>query len=281
MAKLGQLEIWILVLCTLEGALAAFNYSSDGEDWARVTQNGLHLFAFRLTQCRNGQKQSPINIVLANVKKAGSTSSFVLSYVDSMEVVVLNTGHAVEVEPAEGTTNQLETPDGEVWSLIQFHWHAYSEHAIDGLFGALEGHFVHTNVRNKSRIAVVGVIYKLDPLNKANKILNTILPSAPHTVSNLTVKVTVNPRSFLTKSAASSALDFYTYEGSLTTPSCNQTVQWYVLQKFQTVSVDQVELFQSAISAVSDGERENNRPPEPLHGRVVTSYSVKKQQKKF
>eukprot|EP00850_Spirogloea_muscicola_P015074 SM000113S24030 [mRNA] locus=s113:66536:68986:+ [translate_table: standard] len=250
MAKLGQLALWTLVLCTLKSAMAAFNYTSDGEDWV-------------LTQCRNGQKQSPINIVLANVKKAGSTSSFVLSYADSMEVVVLNTGHAVEVVPAEGTTNQLETPDGEVWGLIQIHWHAYSEHAIDGLFGALEGHFVHTNVRNKSRIAVVGVIYKLDPLNKANKILNTILPSAPHTVSNLTVKVTVNPKSFLTTSAASSALDFYTYEGSLTTPSCNQTVQWYVLQKFQTVSVDQ-----------------NNRPPEPLHGRVVTSYSVKKQHKK-
>eukprot|EP00850_Spirogloea_muscicola_P009098 SM000050S17023 [mRNA] locus=s50:465656:467414:- [translate_table: standard] len=241
MAKLGQLALWTLVLCTLKGAMAAFDYSSDGEDWV-------------LAQCRNGEMQSPINIVKANVKKAGSTSSFVLSYVDSMEVIVLNTGHAVEVEPSEDTTNQLKTPDGEAT--------------------------LSTPMSKTNRwIAVVGVIYKLDPHNTANKILNTILPSAPHTVSNLTVRVTVNPKSFLTTSAASSALDFYTYEGSLTTPGCNQTVQWYVLQKFQTVLVDQVELFQSAISAVSNGERENNRPPKPLHGRVVTSYSVKKQHK--
>ena len=62
------------------------------------------------------------------------------------------------------------------------------------------------------------------------------------------------------KSLLPSALDYYQYEGTLTTPPCSEGVKYYVLKTPLTVSKDQLKQFPF------EG---NVRPVQKLNGRVV------------
>jgi len=64
---------------------------------------------------------------------------------------------------------------------------------------------------------------------------------------------------------------FYSYDGSLTTPGCTQDVRWFVLAEGGTVSSAAVTRFHQTISLFPDynGYPNNNRPVQPLNGRVI------------
>lgn len=55
---------------------------------------------------------------------------------------------------------------------------------------------------------------------------------------------------------------YYAYHGSLTTPPCFETVNWFVLKEKGQISPDQ-------FAAFNDIMGNNARPPQPLNGRVV------------
>lgn len=57
---------------------------------------------------------------------------------------------------------------------------------------------------------------------------------------------------------------YYHYTGSLTTPPCTQSVNWFVLEETQTVSQAQYDSFK-----VLYADPANNRPVEGLNGRTV------------
>ena len=75
----------------------------------------------------------------------------------------MNNGHTVQVSYAPGSTL---TVAGEVYELLQFHFHAPSEHVIAGSRAPMEAHFVHRNAAGA--LAVVGVMMQAgrhnDPL---------------------------------------------------------------------------------------------------------------------
>jgi carbonic anhydrase len=56
---------------------------------------------------------------------------------------------------------------------------------------------------------------------------------------------------------------FYHYEGSLTTPSCGEGVQWFVASEHQSASAEQAEHWQDLFGGTT------NRPIQPLNGRTV------------
>jgi hypothetical protein len=72
---------------------------------------------------------------------------------------VVDNGHAVEVE-AKGPDAIIR---GRHFKLLQFHFHAESEHTLDGKHFPLEGHFVFRAA--DGRLAVVGVMYREGPAN--------------------------------------------------------------------------------------------------------------------
>ena len=95
---------------------------------------------------------------------------------ESSELVVENTGHVVEVPIPTGVKDTLQI-GGDRYELVQYHFHAPSEHAVNGRRADVEAHFVHMNADGAT--AVVGVFYRRGP--DPNPVLDRILLVAPDT----------------------------------------------------------------------------------------------------
>ena len=77
------------------------------------------------------------------------------------ELTVENTGHVVEVPIPTGVHDSLRL-DGDRYELEQYHFHAPSEHAINGRLADVEAHFVHHNAQGAT--AVVGILFREAPI---------------------------------------------------------------------------------------------------------------------
>ena len=108
--------------------------------------------------CGTGSNQSPVNIDTTRVA-ALHGPPLLLRY-SASELAVENTGHTVEVTIPPGVGNVLQIgPDR--YTLAQYHFHALSEHTVNGSHADVEAHFVHTNPAGD--VAVVGALYNVGP----------------------------------------------------------------------------------------------------------------------
>lgn len=201
--------------------------------------------------CADGTAQSPINIRHA---KPTPLRNLDFDYVAG-EAEVFNNGHTVEAEPAHGAKpSELEL--GRVtYTFSQFHFHAPSEHTVNGKHYPLEIHFV--NKAANGQIAVVGVFVKLGaPANKDwQEFINVIGRSTADPAQ--TVIHRIDWGRLLPKNQQTAR-----YDGSLTTPGCAEGVKWSVMTHPITLSARQIDVFKAAYSG-------NARPAQPLNGRAV------------
>lgn len=214
----------------------------------------------------SGKTQSPVDIF--GTKRNRNLRPIRFHYRPS-ELVVKNNGHTTEVEYEEGSPDYIRV-DGEQCDLLQFHFHTRSEHGIGGNSFPMEAHLVHQC--ESGRLAVIGVMmhYLSETPNKA---LNKALMYAPfdevsgeYIIDTVLVDdVRVNARDLLPRKR-----DYYTYEGSLTTPPCSEIVDWYVMRKSVGISKQQVETFKGILADTSpDKFPFNNRPLQNLNDRAI------------
>ena len=62
------------------------------------------------------------------------------------------------------------------------------------------------------------------------------------------------------------------YRGSLTTPHCNEVVDWIVFLKPLNISRSQINLFRKLQDGHGHKLVDNYRPTQPLNGRIVHFY---------
>ena len=124
-----------------------------------------------------GLSRSPVNIATGSLA-AYHGPPLVLRYEPS-ELGVENTGHVVEVMILAGA-NSAAPIGGQGYRLVQYHFHAPAEHAVNGRLADVEGHFVHMNAQGAT--AVIGVFFRIG--RKPNRVLNDILLAAPATAGN-------------------------------------------------------------------------------------------------
>lgn len=62
------------------------------------------------------------------------------------------------------------------------------------------------------------------------------------------------------------------YKGSLTTPHCNEVVEWIVFLKPLNISRSQIKLFRKLQDGHGHKLVDNFRPTQPLNGRIVHFY---------
>jgi carbonic anhydrase len=204
--------------------------------------------------CVDGTAQSPIDITSAT---STDLENITFNYVAG-EAGVFNNGHTVEAEPMVEGEDTI-TLDGTTYPFLQFHFHAPSEHAVNGENYPLEVHFVHKT--EDGQIAVVGVFVEEGETNEAWQPFIDLISSA-----------TEDPEANLTELDWASMLPAeqttYRYDGSLTTPGCAEGVKWNVMTNPITMSADQIAAFVGAYS-------NNARPTQPLNGREILEDSTK------
>jgi carbonic anhydrase len=222
--------------------------------------------------CGVGTSQSPVNINTGAVARYRGSPLF-LRY-ESSKLAVENTGHVVEVPIPADAHNTVQI-GGASYKLAQYHFHAPSEHAVDGRRADVEAHFVHMNAQGAA--AVVGVFFNIGM--HPNAVLDKTLLAAPLTAGEEAHAGEASPAELfddirgvkVMRRAPVRVESFYAYDGSLTTPSCTEGVRWSVLANGGHVSEAAVAHFHEVIAQFPNygGYPNDNRPVQDLNGRVI------------
>ncbi|CAI1869673.1 carbonic anhydrase [Serratia fonticola] len=197
--------------------------------------------------CETGKNQSPVNIQGALKTQHGKLE---LAFQPGKQQIV-NNGHTIQVNVSEGNTLRL---DNDTFTLQQFHFHAPSENEIDGKQFPLEAHFVY-----KDKDGALAVLALMFQPGKANLQLAQAWQQMPAAVDQTAVlNKPLDIKALLPKQ-----FNFYRFSGSLTTPPCSEGVSWLVLDQPVSASAEQISQFHSVV------HHNNNRPVQPLNGRVI------------
>ncbi len=201
-----------------------------------------------------GSAQSPINIITDEVTKVDSLLPLTVNY-GTTDVDIINNGHTVQFNV--NGNNTLTIKDKE-YQLLQFHYHALSEHTVNGEHYPLEVHFVHKH--SDTDLLVMGILFKE---GEPNPLFAKYLANFPKGKGDFTA-----PEQIELMEVIPGDLSYYHYNGSLTTPPCSEIVTWYMLQTPLEASKEQIEEFSAILNS-------NYRPTLPLNERKVVAYSAK------
>ena len=201
--------------------------------------------------CKLGKEQSPIDIKDKQAQKA-KLDAIKFDYKPS-PLKIIDNGHTIQVNYAPGSSISV---NGSQYELLQFHFHKPSEEKINGKAYAMVAHLVHKNKEDK--LAVVGVL--LDK-GKENAVLKTLWSNFPKAKEKEVApdKVSIDAASFLPADR-----NYYTFNGSLTTPPCSEGVTWFVLKNPVQAAKGQFDAFGKLYAM-------NARPVQPLNSRVIKS----------
>ena len=179
----------------------------------------------------------------------------------------------IEVPLPANNGNTLKIGNS-VYRLTQYHFHAPSEHTLNGHRYDLEVHLVHENAAGQT--AVVAVFMNIG--DHPNELVDDVFKNAPDVAGEETdAGVESNAKDLLPGFMSSHGNGtfvisrYYTYSGSLTTPPCSEPVRWFVLKDPVNVSDFSVGELHHLVSLFPNygGYPNNNRPVQPLNGRVI------------
>ena len=237
-----------LLSACLASLLGSVN-ANDSTHWSYSGETGPSNWATLspdFSAC-NGKNQSPVNL-----------DGFIESQLSPLNInysaggnEIVNNGHTVQINYLAGSTLEI---DGDEFELKQFHFHAPSENHIKGESFPLEAHFVHAN--ENGELAVIALMFKD---GEQNELLSAAWENMPmQSGDEFELSQLINAADLLPANR-----DFYRFNGSLTTPPCSEGVRWFVLKDSLTASVEQIELFSSALG------HSNNRPVQAVNARVL------------
>ncbi|XP_050243229.1 alpha carbonic anhydrase 7-like isoform X2 [Quercus robur] len=213
--------------------------------------------------CKIGQRQSPIDILNKDVQVNINPRDLRFNYKAS-NAIIKNTGPYVEVEWV-GDAGSIQI-NGKQYSLRQCHWHSPAEHLINGKRYDLELHMVHVNTSNQVSV-VRAQFYQIgEPdsfLSKFTEELKTLVNNRGKRSIGI-----IDPRETNTDT-----FKYYRYNGSLTTPPCDEGVTWIVNAKINTVSSKQVQLLREANFDYRG--KDNARPVQALNDRKIFLYGAR------
>jgi len=216
----------LLGLCPL---CAKSGFAAEGEHWSYEGEAGpAHWGDLDKANavCSAGSQQSPLDIAAAI---RSNLPKMAIDWKKSDSDIV-NNGHTIQVNPPAGSKLSR---GGNTYELVQFHFHAPSEHLIDGKAFPMEAHFVHQ--AKSGALGVLGVFLKP---GKANAGFAALAKAFPAKAGDRVTAKDVDPRGLLPKT-----LKYWAYEGSLTTPPCTEIVDWMVAMKTVEVAAADIKKF--------------------------------------
>ncbi|KAL5017267.1 hypothetical protein ScPMuIL_006856 [Solemya velum] len=267
--------------------LGLSQYVASSSEWGYIGDAGPSHWTASYENCgKNSQSpiDIPVNSMLEVDEQLGKFSYHGYDNT-SVKMTLHNNGHTAVV-----------LLDGDIWiengglpskyHAVQFHFHwggdndKGSEHTIEGRKYPLELHIVHyktdygsfANAKNKSDgLAVIGVL--ATEMTNDNENLNKLVDNLHH------VKYAGSEGFVLSGLSLKHLLPtytdrFYRYSGSLTTPTCDESVTWTVLTERMLISPRQLAKFRELFTTAQDAAHEekmvdNFRPVMNLNSRKV------------
>eukprot|EP00112_Aurelia_sp_Birch-Aquarium-sp1_P020297 Seg52.1 transcript_id=Seg52.1/GoldUCD/mRNA.D3Y31 product="Carbonic anhydrase 2" protein_id=Seg52.1/GoldUCD/D3Y31 len=240
----------------------------------------------------NKTRQSPIQL-LESSSEYKDFSAFKFngySTVPSSRFTIENNAHTVQVTlmDSTGLTVNAFGKTFKPWQ-IHFHWGATdsvgSEHTMKSDASHLhpgEMHFVHVNtayattadaLNQYDGLMVFGTVMEVDKTGKNNTFISKL---TAHMKDITLAKTKVNMSAFALNDAFMvDKTKFFHYNGSLTTPQCNEAVQWVVFTEDMKVTHAQMEDFRKLLhtetvtNVTAEYLSNNYRPIQNRNGRSI------------
>ncbi|UTW61829.1 carbonic anhydrase family protein [bacterium SCSIO 12741] len=208
-----------------------------------------------------GSRQSPINIYTEEVSIGESGLDFDASFYNEETDIesITNNGHTIQYNFVSDKNYMVY--QGDKYVLKQFHFHAPSEHTLNGVRYPLEVHMVHHN-EEKNDFLVMGFFAVQGKPDPAFAFLGKYLP-----IQVGETKAIDNDAFDFSQAYSGVEGDeketFYHYKGSLTTPPCSEKVNWFVSGTPVNASLEQINMLKDLMP------KDNYRGIQPLNDRKV------------
>jgi len=259
-----------LIIC-----LIAVTFSQDGPSaWPK-----------NFPMC-NGKSNSPVN--LRTTKRRQAQRWKLTGWDKPSKYKVLDEEYAIKWELNEG--QRIIVSGGgltDTYDLVQFHIHwgsdnsRGSEHTLDYRRFPMEIHFVHkrrdfdtataaVESEDRDAIAVLGLFFKIQKRDNPN--LEQFIQAVRQVRASGDQKEIENFRidALLNLVRSEVQKDFFRYFGGLTTPSCNEVVQWTVFTEPIGISAYQMNVIRLGNPDAVGGEF--FRPLQKLNGRTPIRF---------
>lgn len=282
--------ILILILGYIEHCKAGtgqvhWDYNTQGD-------SGPSHWSKKFEHC-SGTRQSPVDLKSAHKV---NYSPLQLDHYDTQPVKshLENNGHTMKLTTTAASTDLVPTLYGGgltekyTFSQVHFHWGSKdgqgSEHQVEGKSYPVEMHLVHykaslPNITTAlvegagDNLAALGVFFQVT--DKPNPGFTQLLPRMSE-VKLARSKILDAPLVSLASLLDSADLSsFYRYNGSLTTPKCDEIVQWTVLSNPVTITSDQLQALRDLKDGFSRPLVDNYRPVQSLGDRKVLAVNTK------
>lgn len=220
---------------------AKWGYEEDlaPKNWSELDE--------RYNLCKQGVNQSPINITNA----INSDIKELLLQGEAKATTFINNGYNLEVKFSNG--NFLSFGDKK-YSLKSLTFHTPSEHHINGKSFPMEIQLFHKDAYNHTVVVSMLVEQSLEDNITLNKLLRNF-PEDEEDIQEIKSQVLGYELLPLKK-------DYYTYNGSLTTPPCSEAVRWIVLKTPLKATKSQLDDFKAVLE-------KNNRPIQKTNSRFI------------
>lgn len=181
--------------------------------------------------CGTGSRQTPINIEVSKSTLCPANFEF---YQDTKDILTLVQAEGIDLTISYKNLSTVTFINDQgaksTYDSLQFHWHAPSEHTINGKQFDLELHVVHVNNADNTKLAVTGFLFTVET-NLRNDVLDSYNYFDTYSQREFLFPKILKDK-LMIKSQESWEMErsklVYNYEGSLTTPPCSEIVTWFV-----------------------------------------------------
>jgi carbonic anhydrase len=201
--------------------------------------------------CNTGHMQAPIDITKPQVVPIPPLPPLQFSYQPS-DLDMVNDCNKYEIK-ARFPVNQWLKVARKPYRLSEIDFHEPGENAVNGVRPAMSMLMVHLSPESTILVIEVPIV-----VGKENPVIKTMWEHIPRGgKENVVPAVKINAADLLPADHG-----FYRFPGSLTTPICNEGVQWYLMQH-------PIEMSAAQIAKYKKYYHDTARPLQPLNNRPL------------